>query len=272
MKNNIIKKLEMLLKINLFLALLAVLITGGTVIAQDTNERRSTGQDSANQRAARADEKLVKIENRVQEVINKKIFTESDAQELKTLQESYAREIWTAFETVIRTTERVAQSPQSPENARVSQDVGNDLEIIENKAIQQLNRVNEIKKKLALVERDIGNGRIKLEDPATSKLFSPNIMILGEYESDCDTTENESIFQTVSYTKSLIRSVAIKCIAPCKAKNWGVCLACVAPIATGLNPKWNTYSSCNSNCDRKKWWQRPFCYAGCLGTFVTWIA
>ena len=155
-------------KINLLLVLLAVLIASGTLIAQDTNERRSTGQDSANERAARADENLKKIENRVQEVINKKIFTESDAQELKTLQESYAREIYTAFETVIKTTEQVARNP---ENTRLNQDVGNDLEIIENKAIQQLNRVNEIKKKLALVERDIGNGRIKLEDSATSKLF-----------------------------------------------------------------------------------------------------
>jgi len=270
MKNNIIKKLEMLRKINLLLALLAVLITGGTVIAQDTSERRIGAGPSSQERLIKTADNLTKIEKLIGEITSKKTFSEANANELNQLIDNYGDDVRVAFDEILKATAEVARTPGNA-GARVKS-VGPDLENFEKLAMSQLSRLNAIQKNMGVIERESESGRIRIADPQAFKLFSPNILILGEYESDYDTTENESIFQLVNYKKYLNRSVALPCVNSCNAQQWSACLACVGPISNQLGSQWNSLNSCKTSCNAKKWWQRPFCKLGCLIKFVNWVA
>jgi len=69
-------------------------------------------------------------------------------------------------------------------------------------------------------------------------------------------------------------AVAVGCIAPCIAKNWGLCSTCVVGAGTAAISAYNSFVGCWNGCGSCKWY-KPWncaCKAKCLTFFIGRLA
>lgn len=251
--------------------------------------------------------KLRNIEQRVDALVAKvnkrKLITEADMEdaELDKAMQEYADAMKAAYDDAIKQAEQAARSKGKEGNTA-------DLKAFEDLAKAHDKLMKRVEAKTRKVEAQIRAGVIRLDKPVLQKatpaerdefrkqlkpegiremeklhpdLFKPGKTSLLSPQPE---SAGAPLLAAAGYCAPLLgqlgdllvspahAAIALPCVAPCAAKNWGACAACVVNAGAQAVEAYNSFVRC-WNGNGKPWWVPRWLWrTGCVAALVAKLA
>ncbi|HYX24229.1 MAG TPA: hypothetical protein VFC23_08770 [Thermoanaerobaculia bacterium] len=247
------------------LFVLALCITGGALQAQE--EKRGTNDSGAPNLAAYRNELLQnrehlnRAESAVAKIEREKRVTEEDSAAIDRELYAYATAIKSAYD-------RASQQAETAGKTKGKQGSVGHFITFEETAQADQKKVERIQKRLEAIDRKIQSKEIRLDERSSFRDPAAGSDVPAAAPSLYDTVV-ACLGGDWSLVDSAEASLALPCVAPCSAQNWGACAACIVSKAPGAVSAWNSFQSCWNGA------HKPFQAlkrAGCVAVFLARIA
>jgi hypothetical protein len=176
---------------------------------------------------------------------------------------AYATGIKTAYDQAQRQAETAGRSKGEQGNV-------DDFLLFERTAQAEQRKVEQIRKRLEALNTKIKSNQVRfVEQPQTgANLLEPVRDVVGTLTGFLDSISG-CLAGDCDLVSSAEASLAIPCVPPCAAKNWGACATCIISNAPAAIQAWNNFQGCWNGAHKPfQAWKR----AGCVAAFLVRIA